>query len=46
MDYKLEKLSKYQVDHDLFGIPSNFKKVTIDEFMDEMLEIRSLTNDN
>lgn len=46
MDYTLEKFSQYDVDHDLFGIPSNFKKVTIDEFMDEMLEIRSLTNEN
>jgi hypothetical protein len=46
MNYKLEKFSEYKADHDLFGIPSNFKKVTIDEFMDEMLEIRSLTNEN
>ena len=46
MHYNLETFSAYDVDHDLFGIPSNFKKVTIDEFMDEMLEIRSLTNED
>ncbi|NRA10634.1 MAG: hypothetical protein HRT57_01605 [Crocinitomicaceae bacterium] len=45
MYYKLEKFSEYTVDQDLFGIPSSFKKVSIDEFMDEMLDIRGLTNE-
>lgn len=43
MNYKLEKFSQYTVDRDLFGIPSDFQKVTLDEFMDAMLQIRDLT---
>jgi len=43
MEYELTKFSQYTVNRDLFGIPSDFKKVSIDEFMDEMLQIRDLT---
>ena len=43
MNYELTKFSQYDVNRDLFGIPSNFKKVTFDEFMDEMLEMKNLT---
>lgn len=43
MDYELVKFSQYTVNRDLFGIPSDFQKVTIDEFMDQMLDLRNLT---
>jgi hypothetical protein len=37
LDYELVKISHYTPDRNLFGIPSNYKKVTLDEFMDFML---------
>ena len=43
LDYELVKFSQYTPDRDLFGVPSNYKRVSFDEFMDQMLEIRNLT---
>lgn len=43
MDYELTKFSEYDVNRDLFGIPSDYQKVTLDEFMDQMLDLRNLT---
>ncbi|MBL4862686.1 MAG: hypothetical protein JKY09_06690 [Crocinitomicaceae bacterium] len=37
LDYELVKLSEYTPNKDLFGIPSDYEKVTIDEFMDRVL---------
>lgn len=37
MDYELVRFSEYSPNRDLFGVPSDYQKVTIDEFMDQML---------
>lgn len=37
VDYELVKMSEYSPNRDLFGIPSDYEKVTIDEFMDRIL---------
>ena len=37
LDYELIRISEYSPNRDLFGIPSDYQKVTIDEFMDQML---------
>tara|TARA_R110002072_G_scaffold301227_1_gene480580 strand:+ start:7923 stop:8633 length:711 start_codon:yes stop_codon:yes gene_type:complete len=36
LDYELTKMSKYTPEKDMFGIPSDFKKITFDEFIDIM----------
>ncbi|MBL1279552.1 MAG: hypothetical protein COA33_004740 [Fluviicola sp.] len=36
LDYELVKISKYTPEKDMFGIPSDFKKVTFDEFIEVM----------
>ena len=36
LDYELVKMSEYTPNRDLFGIPSDFKKVTFDEFLEIM----------
>lgn len=36
--YTLKSIEIMTPDHDLFGIPSDFKKVTIEEFMDYILQ--------
>ena len=38
LDYELVKMEKYAPSRDLFGIPSDYKRVTIDEFMNEVIE--------
>lgn len=45
LNYELVKFSQFDVDRDLFGIPSDYQRVTIDEFMDQMLKIRKLTEE-
>lgn len=40
-DYELVKISEYTPNRDLFGIPSDYLKVTIEEFMDVYLGIIS-----
>lgn len=37
LDYELVRFSEYNPNRDLFGVPSDYQKVTIDEFMDQML---------
>lgn len=37
LDYELVKFSEYTPNNDLFGIASDFKRVTIEEFMDIIL---------
>jgi hypothetical protein len=37
LKYTLESIEKKEVSKDLFGIPSDYKKVTFSEFMDEMM---------
>ena len=37
-DYELVKISEYAPTHDLFGVPSDFKRVSFDEFIDKMIE--------
>lgn len=36
LNYELVKMNHYSPNHDLFGIPSDFKKVTFDEFLEIM----------
>lgn len=36
LDYELVEKRDYMPDHNLFGIPSDYRKVTFDEFMDYM----------
>ncbi len=40
-DYELIKMSEYTPEHDLFGIPSDYERVTFDEFMDKMIQSNS-----
>lgn len=37
-DYELVKISEYTPAHDLFGISSDFERVTFDDFMDKLIE--------
>ena len=39
--YKLKSMETMVPQHDLFGIPSDFKKVTFDQFMDEIMNFNS-----
>lgn len=36
--YSLQRIQREEVSKDQFGIPSHFKKVTFDQFMDEMIQ--------
>lgn len=38
LDYRLVRISEYVPDRDLFGIPSDFERITFDEFIDRMLQ--------
>lgn len=40
LDYELIRFNPYQPSRDLFGIPSDYKRVSLDEFLDIMLGIR------
>ena len=37
LDYHLVRISEYMPDRDLFGIPSDFERITMDEFINRML---------
>lgn len=37
VDYELVKMSEYSPNHDLFGVPSDYKLVTFDEFLEKMI---------
>lgn len=39
-EYKLIFIEESHPDKDLFGIPSDFKKVTFDQFMDEIMQLQ------
>jgi hypothetical protein len=39
--YTLKSMETMVPEHDLFGIPSDFKKVTFDQFMDEIMNFNS-----
>jgi len=39
-EYKLTYIEEMKPDHDLFGIPSDYKKVTFDQFMEEIMQMR------
>lgn len=40
-DYELVKINEYTPENDLFGIPSEFKRVSFDDFMDKMIESKA-----
>ncbi len=37
LDYELVKINEYSPNRDLFGIPSDFEKISFDEFLDKMI---------
>jgi hypothetical protein len=39
-DYTLEKISEYSPEQDLFGIPSDFERISFDEFMDKLIDAK------
>lgn len=45
-DYELIKISEYTPQHDLFGIPADFKRVSFDEFMDKLIESKEEQGEN
>ena len=40
-DYELVKINEYTPKHDLFGIPSDFERVSFDDFMDKMIDSKA-----
>jgi hypothetical protein len=40
LHYTLQKIEFSEVNKDLFGIPSDFKKVSFDEFLDQMIQLQ------
>lgn len=38
LNYELIKFNKYTPNRDLFGVPASYKKVTFDEFLDNVLD--------
>lgn len=40
LHYTLEKIEFSEVNKDLFGIPTDFKKVSFDEFVDQMMQLQ------
>ena len=40
LKYELVRISEYIPHRDLFGIPTDFEKVTFDEFLDKYLEFK------
>lgn len=46
-NYELTKMSEYSPDSDLFGIPSDYQKISFEEFMDQLIESKAgMTPDN
>lgn len=37
LDYELVKISEYAPDNDLFGIPTEYERISFDDFLDKML---------
>lgn len=44
LKYELIRMSEYTPDRDLFGIPSDYERVTFDEFIDKYLEFKQQNN--
>jgi hypothetical protein len=42
-EYKLLSMEEFLPSKDLFGIPSDYKRVTLDEFMDHILKVQGGT---
>ncbi|MCJ8288998.1 MAG: hypothetical protein HRT58_06245 [Crocinitomicaceae bacterium] len=40
-DYELVKINEYTPKHDLFGIPSDFERVSFNDFMDKMIDSKA-----
>jgi hypothetical protein len=40
--YELVSFEEMKPERDLFGIPSNYKKVTFDQFMDDVMKMRDM----
>ena len=40
-DYELVKINEYTPKHDLFGIPSDFERVSFDDFMDKLVDSKA-----
>ena len=45
LKYELVRISEYTPDRDLFGIPSDYERVTFDEFIDKYLEFKAKNNE-
>ena len=46
-NYELTKMSEYSPNKDLFGIPSDYQKISFEEFMDLLIESKAgMTRDN
>ena len=45
-DYTLVKMSEYTPEHDLFGIPSDFERISFDDFMDKLIEAKGAQGGN
>ncbi len=41
-DYELIKISEYTPDRDLFGIPSDYERISFDGFMDKLIESKEM----
>jgi len=41
IDYELVKINPYTPNRDLFGVPSDFERVTFDEFLSRMIESKN-----
>jgi hypothetical protein len=37
LDYELVRINRFMPNHDLFGIPSDYERLSFDEFLDKML---------
>lgn len=44
LKYELVRMSEYTPDRDLFGVPSDYERVTFDEFLDKYLEFKGQNN--
>lgn len=44
LKYELVRMSEYTPDRDLFGIPSDYERVTFDEFLEKYMEYKGQTN--
>ncbi len=45
-DYTLVKMSEYTPEHDLFGIPADFERISFDDFMDKLIEAKGAQSGN